>query len=108
MCFDPVSKDVCGLPHGAMQEQLRAPCEVVLLARIESNGSLVLLNCAKWVPELLVEFSGHAMEIGIVLPLQEFVDVLASLFEIAGLFIRQGEVAFVVLVRGIEPVCGLE
>src|SRR3954469_1724827 len=108
VCLDPSSEDFCGLPNGAMQKQLRAPGEIVLLAGIEADSLLVFLNGGEGIAQLLIEVTGRAMEAGLVANLQEPREVRAGRLEIAGSCISRGQITFIALVRGIGPVGGFE
>src|ERR1700761_2463265 len=108
MRLNSVSEDLCGLPHGAMQKKLRAPREIVLLARIQADGLLVFLNGGERIAQFLVEFSGHAIEIGVFPGLQQIAYVFARLPELASLLVSECKVAFVAVVCRIEAVGGLK
>src|ERR1700761_7520546 len=108
MRLNSVSEDLCGLPHGAMQKKLRAPREIVLLARIQADGLLVFLNGGERIAQFLVEFSGHAIEIGVFPALEQITYVFARLPEISGFLVSECKVALIGIACGIEAVCSLK
>ena len=59
-----------------MQQQFRAPFEVILFGGIEAHSSFKLMHGGQWIASLLVKFAGQTMQVGDLAMCQQALHVL--------------------------------
>ena len=100
--FDSLLKNLFGLPHRAMNQQLGSPLKIVLLARFHFNCSFKFMDGRERVAGFLINFSRQTMYNGAPSSLQEPLNMLAGLGQVTETLACLRKLDFVVSVFRID------
>ena len=100
--LDSGGENVFRLPHGAVQQEFRAPFKVILLAGVFAHGALELVHGGEWIAQFLVEFPGKPTRIGVVVVRQQLLDLLAGSDKVTASFESEYKIVLSLGVARIE------